>query len=226
MKEPKYIYCILNKTIKSNFGEIGINENKVYSLPYKEFSIIVNDCSVKEIKDKKEIDLAIEHQYVIDKIMKRFNVLIPFNEGTLINGDKIKNWIDKNHQNLIDIFKKIKDKQEFGIQIFYNTKIKKQELTGKVKDYIDKQKKLRKELTTKINKYKEEFHKQIDELVDGIKIREVKKSLDEKQMLLDISCLVHKDKVKLLKNRLKEINNMKDFSVNFNGPWAPYSFAN
>lgn len=225
-KEYKYIYCIVDKKIKNNFGDIGVNENKVYTIPHKEFSIIVSDCFIKEIKDKKEIDLAIEHQYVIDTMIKRFNSLIPFNAGTLTKEEEIKNWIDKDYKKLMNILKKIKNKQEFGIQIFYNAKIKKQELKNSVKEYISKQKKLREELATKINQYKGEFYKQIKELVYDIKIREVKKSLDEKQMLLDIPCLVHQDKVKPLKNKLKEINNINDFSVNFNGPWPPYSFIN
>ncbi len=223
-KKYKYIYCIINERIKNNFGNIGINENRVYSIPYKEFSIILDNCSVKEIKDKKPFDLAIEHQYVIDKMMKKFNSIIPFNASTLVKEEEVKEWIDKEYEKIKKVLEKNRDKQEFGIQVFYNTLIK-HELKNSVKEYISQQKKLREEIATKINQYKEEFYKQINELVDDIKVRKIKKSLDDKQLFLDISCLVHKNKVKSLKNKLKEINSMKEFSVCFNGPWAPYSFC-
>lgn len=223
-KEYKYIYCIINKNIKKNFGKIGINENRVYTIPYEKFSIIINDCSVKEIKDKKNIDLAIEHQYVVDAMMKKFNTLIPFNAGTLIKEENIKNWIDKNYKKFLNIFKKIKNKQEFGIQIFYNITIKKRELTDKVKDYINKQKNLREELMVILIKYKGDFYNQISEIADEVKNIEINQSSIDKQMLLNLACLVDKNKIEKLTNYLKKINN-NEFSVNFNGPWAPYSFV-
>ncbi|MBU3912601.1 MAG: GvpL/GvpF family gas vesicle protein, partial [Nanoarchaeota archaeon] len=157
---------------------------------------------------------------------KKFDTLIPFNAGTLIKEEKIKNWIDKDYQKLTSIFERIKNRQEFGIQIFYNTKIEKQKLKGKVKDYVDKQKKLRKELMSKLTKYKEDFYNQIVKIVDETKNVESSTSLVDKQNLLNLICLVDKNKIEKLKNYLKKINNMKGFSVNFNGPWAPYSFVN
>ncbi|HEX7474725.1 MAG TPA: GvpL/GvpF family gas vesicle protein, partial [Dehalococcoidales bacterium] len=44
-------------------------------------------------------------------------------------------------------------------------------------------------------------------------------------MLLNLSCLVAKDKVAGLGEELEKINNMEGFSVHFSGPWPPYSFV-
>jgi hypothetical protein len=44
-------------------------------------------------------------------------------------------------------------------------------------------------------------------------------------MLLNLSCLVARDKVDSLGKELEAINNMNGFSVHFSGPWPPYSFV-
>jgi hypothetical protein len=44
-------------------------------------------------------------------------------------------------------------------------------------------------------------------------------------MLLNLSCLVAREKVDSLGKELEEINNMDGFSVHFSGPWPPYSFV-
>jgi hypothetical protein len=44
-------------------------------------------------------------------------------------------------------------------------------------------------------------------------------------MLLNLSCLVSKDKVDGLGEELEKINNTEGFSVHFTGPWPPYSFV-
>jgi len=44
-------------------------------------------------------------------------------------------------------------------------------------------------------------------------------------MLLNLSCLVAREKVDSLGTELEEINNMDGFSVHFSGPWPPYSFV-
>ena len=60
--------------------------------------------------------------------------------------------------------------------------------------------------------------------VDDIKVEKAKKDKD-KIMLMNLSCLVLKEKVEDLGNELERIDNTDGFSARFTGPWAPYSFV-
>lgn len=208
----KYLYCIINKEVKKNFGKIGIANKRVYAIPYRKFSIVSHNLKgIEELENKEKTDLMIEHLYVINVIMKKYNAIIPFYANTLVETKKLKEWIDKNYKQLKEISKEVRSKQEFGIDIFYSPE-KKAELEGSVEDYIE-------EIKTKIAKYKKDFYNMIEESVDDIKIN---KTLENE--LITLSCLVHKNKIEQLKTVLKKINNFKEVKVEVTGPWPPYNF--
>lgn len=243
MKTGKYIYCVINKGIEKMFGnkKVGIGDNKVYSVPYKEISAVVHDCSVEEIEKLKKIkdeekimELVIAHEYVIYLVKKSINTLIPFNMGVVIKGNekKLKGWLQKKYKLFKNDLEKNKGKEEFAVQVFHEGVIQKESkeknLKQGVKAYILKQRQLRKELITKLAGYKKDFYGQINSCVEAVKVNKSKKPMLEKfrnkQMIMNLNCFVHKDKVKELKDKLKKIGSTKGFSVCFGGPWIPFSF--
>lgn len=215
-----YVYCIINKKIKQSFGGIGVEDKDVYTIPYKDISLVVHD-SDKEPR-LSEDDHIICHHYVIDFLTKRFNTAIPFGINTFIKKEKARLFLEKNYETLKKRLDSLKDKSEFVVQIFYEPKPKKTELKGSVKDYILKQRRLRNEVMKEIEKSREEFYNQIKKAVDDIKIRNDR---GNKKSLLSVSCLVHKDKVKALEMSLKKINNRPEFNVCFSGPLTVCSFG-
>ena len=48
---------------------------------------------------------------------------------------------------------------------------------------------------------------------------------NDRVMLLNLSCLVAKNKVTGLGAELENIDALEGFSVHFSGPWPPYSFV-
>jgi len=56
-------------------------------------------------------------------------------------------------------------------------------------------------------------------------VEKTKKTEKDKVMLINLSCLVAKEKVDSLGEELEKINNMEGFTVRFTGPWPPYSFV-
>lgn len=51
------------------------------------------------------------------------------------------------------------------------------------------------------------------------------KKQKERQMLMNLSCLVSKDKSEDVREEVEKINNIDGLSVRFTGPWPPYSFV-
>lgn len=212
-----YVYCVINKGVKQSFKETGVEDKKVYTVPYKGLSLAVHDSSKEPELDEE--DYLISHQYVIDFLTKRFNTVIPFNINTFIRKEKIETFLEKNYDAFKEKLESLKDKSEFTVQIFYEPEPKKLELKGSVKNYILKQKKLRKRILEEVANFRERFYNQIKEVVDDVRIKEDGKSL------LSVSCLVHKDKVKELEALSKKIGKLPKFKVSLSGPWTVCSFV-
>ena len=72
-----------------------------------------------------------------------------------------------------------------------------------------------KDCYTRINKYS-----------DDIVVENNRKPDDGKIMILNLSCLVNREKITELGGELGAINNTDGVFVHFYGPWPPYSFVN
>lgn len=228
--QTRYIYCIIDKELKKSFGKIGIDDCIVYSIPYDGFSVIMHEYPAERLKKKDKTDLAVEHEYVILDMMERFGI-IPFNPGFAIKEERVQKWVERQEQKIRNILEKNKEKEEFAVQILYNPnpKIRKtaeeKELKEGVGAYMEKQRRARTKTMKEIAENRDIFYNQIKRYADDIKIRAAPKSLEGGHMVLDLSCLVHKNMCKELEGNLRKINSRKEFSVILSGPLPPYSFV-
>lgn len=254
MAEARYLYCVAEGNKDTNFGRIGIENNEVYTIPHKDLCAVVHNCPQEPyksaIKEKVE-SWIIAHERVVEAAWIRFDTVLPFSFDTIIRGDQngsaedgIKKWLRDNYDNLIQKLDKLKAKAEYGIQIFWDPKIigehlaerdesikrLHEEIKSKSKGaaYMHKQKLenlVKKQLEKEAEKYTKYFYIQIKKCVDDIKVEKIKTSEGGEQMLMYLSCLLHKEKSKMLGGLLEKINIRKGFSVRFTGPWPPYSFV-
>lgn len=253
MREARYLYCIASSRIKIDFGKIGIENNEVYTINYKDLCALVHDCPptpcISEDKEKVK-SWIIGHEKVVETAWARFGTVLPFSFGTIIKGDEhrdaegnIKKWINDEYIILKQKLDKIRDKAEYGVQIYWNSKIirkKLAETSGGIKNlkeeikskskglsFLNKQKLdnlVRKQMEVRAERYSKYFYERIKRCVDEIKVEKTKRSEDGKQMLLSLSCLLPKEKSKALGGELKKINKREGIFVRFTGPWPPYSF--
>jgi len=56
-------------------------------------------------------------------------------------------------------------------------------------------------------------------------VEKTKKAEPGLQMIMNLSCLVYRDRYTKLGEELGKINQMRGFAVRFTGPWPPYSFV-
>lgn len=153
-------------------------------------------------------------------------------------------WLEDDYEKLRKKLDKFKGKAEFGVKVFWSPEVVAQAIVEenpeikKLKEeiqaisrgfaYLSRQKLeilMRKSLEIKAEKFFDDFYDRIESCVCEIKVEEIKKSEDGKQMLMSLSCLLPKDDTEHLGNELEKINNRKEFSVRFTGPWPPYSFV-
>jgi hypothetical protein len=254
MYEARYLYCIADDNKEKIFGKIGIENSRVYTIPYKDLCAVVHNCPSEpyESEDKEKVkSWVITHEKVIEAAWAGFGTVLPSGFDTIIRGDHHKNaednlkqWLKEDYINLRQKLDKLRSKTEFGVQIFWdpktvgksisaeNKEIKKlkKEIQSKSKGlaYMYKQRLenlLRKQMEKEAEKYFKDFYERINRYADEIKVEKTKKSEEEREMLMNLSCLLPEGKKRVLGEVLEKINNMEEFFVRFTGPWPPYSFV-
>ena len=251
----RYLYCIVEGDKTTSLGSIGIDGNEVYAISYKGLLAFVHDCPAEPYRSEDEEIVKgwiATHQDVVDAAWKKFGTVLPMGFDTIIRGDELaepeenmNNWLKEDYDNLMAKLEKISGKSEYGVQIFWNTgtiaenimnengeigKLNKQ-IKSKPKGtaYMYRQKLedlLKKEMEIQADKYFKDFYDEIKPSADDLKVEKTKRTDDEnKQMLMNLSCLMSDVGSRKLGNKLDKINSREGFSVRYTGPWPPYSFV-
>jgi len=251
-EEGRYLYCIVNNGKETDFGQMGIEDNSVYTVSFNDISAVVHRCDAKPYKtgdEKKAEEWILTHQYIIDLATKEFGTVIPLTFDTIFKGDDetVKQWLREEHRQLKTLLEKLEGKAEYGVQIFLENDfveeaLEENEELQRLKKEIENKPRgaaylLRKKLEKRLDverrlladKHAKNLYNQIKKLVDDMKLDSTKKEVPEKwrgkQMILNLACLAHKDNVQDLGKMLGEVNKREGFAVRFTGPWPPYSFV-
>lgn len=250
--EGRYLYCIVEIGRKKIFRKFGIDEEDVYIIPYRGIGAVVHRCPSKPYQsgDQELVKKwLLQHQKVVDFFFERYDVVLPFAFDNIIKGsnadtdEKVMSWLKQEYQSLKKKTEKIRGKQEFGVQIFWDSKSVAEEVTNESVEakkilneikfrprglaymYTQKLKEvMKRELEDKAERYFKEFYEDIRSHVNDVRIEKIPKVEGDKQMIMSLSCLTSKDRVQELGRELDKINNTPHFSVKFTGPWPVYSF--
>jgi len=250
--EGRYLYCVVEMGEKRIFSKFGVDEEDVYTIPYGDISGVVHRCLPKPYQsDDHELvkKWLFQHQQVVGFFFEGYDAVLPFPFDTIIKGgnadadEKVRNWLKEEYSNLRRKMEKVRGKQEFGVQIFWyprsitdelkNESVEAQRMLNEIASkprgvaYMYEQKLkdvMKKELEAKAEKYSQEFYSIIRSHVDDVKIEKIPKADGDKQMIMNLSCLISKDRVQELGRELDKINTIPNISVRFTGPWPAYSF--
>lgn len=245
--EGRYAYCIVGSNEETDFGQIGIENSFIYTLPARNIGAVIHRCETKfyETKDKeKAAEWFLTHQYVIDLATKEFGTVIPLTFNTIFIGDDetVKKWLNEHYGKLETLLEKLEGKEQYRVQIFIENG-----LVRKVVEENEEVQRLRKEIQNNprgaaflfkkqrekslilVKYYARNLYYEIKELIEEVRLEPTNKEILEKWrdklMILNLSCLVHKNEIENLRNMLGEVNKREGFDVVFTGPWPPYSFV-
>ena len=250
-EEGRYLYCIINSGNEKSFGKVGVEDSVVSVVNFQDIGVVFHSCTAKpyqtSAKEKVE-EWILAHQYVIDVATEAYGTVVPLTFDTIFKGNDgtLKEWLSKEYVQLKTLLAKLEGKAEYGVQIFLekdqiektlNKNLEIQSLKNKLdkassgtayllNKKIEKEIQLEKQLV--VDRYAQDLYVQIENLVDEIKLYSTNKAVpdkwQDKQMILNISCLTPKQKIENLGNTLGHFKN-EGFVVRFTGPWPPYSFA-
>lgn len=247
--EGRYLYCIVEGGVPASLGRIGIEESFVYSVPFKNLCAIVHDCPVQPYRSEnqeKMTDLAVTHQNVVEEAWKESRAVVPVRFGTIVKGrnDGLRIWLSDNYESLHKNIERFRDKEEYGIQVFWNRDSVADRLVDTIPElkglkmeaeashggaaFMHKQlfdKKLMQEMESEARLRFRELLFRIKDRVEELKIGKTKETSRTAEMLINLSCLIHRERAMDLIEELDRINMMDNLFVRFTGPWPPYSFA-
>jgi hypothetical protein len=254
-REGRYVYGVAAGDREVRLGQIGIEGSEVYTIPYEDISAIVHNCSTEPYQstDEETVKNWVRiHQSVLDAASGQLGIVIPLGFDTILQpGDDatssdqvVRNWLKSDHDRLREVMRKIEGKDEYGVQVSYDPGL----IIKQISEQSEEIRKIQAEMAAKspgmAYMYKQkleravkaeterladvwfsDFYGRIKKHTDDIVVEKTKKLNDGKMMLLNLSCLVAREKVDSMGKELEVINNMDGFSVHFSGPWPPYSFV-
>ncbi|MBI4304268.1 MAG: GvpL/GvpF family gas vesicle protein [Chloroflexi bacterium] len=251
----RYIYGIADGCWTMELGHIGIEGNQVRTVPYQDICAVVHNCPSEpyESSDGGMVKTWVKaHQRVLDEAKARFGTVIPLGFDTIIRPQNnathpdqvVRDWLKEDYDRLRRVIEKIKGRDEYGVQIFYDPKVISRQVSERSEEvrqveeematkspgmaYMYKQKlerAVKSEMDTLADEWFTDFYWRIGRHSDDVVVEKTRKVSRERVMLLNLSCLVAKEKVESLGEELEEISNVEGFAVHFSGPWPPYSFV-
>lgn len=253
-EEGRYIYCIAETGEEVSLGPIGIEGKEVYTIPYKNICAVVHNCSAELYKseDQKVVETwVMTHQKVVDTAWERWGGVLPFSFDTIVkaeNGSSAAQsllvWLKEEHPGFQRKMGKVRGRAEYGVQIFWDSRAVVQNLaktspeireldeeikwksTGLAYMYRQRLETLvRHEIETKAGEFYRDFYPRIIKHAEAVRVEKTKTTAQGLQMIMNLSCLVPRDRYMHLGEELENISKMEGFSVRFTGPWPPYSFA-
>ena len=248
-----YLYCVGEGDKVESLGLKGIRGTEVFVVGGSGLLAAVQqiDPSFSADDAKLVTEWILTHQAVVDSVWEKFDTIVPFGFGTVIvpkDGktaeENLKEWLDREKDNLNEKMGRLRGKAEYGVQISWNPEIVAPRVTKhdsqitEIKAslqsksggtaYLLKQKLeelLRKRLETAADVYFKEFFQRLKGCVENIRVEKVRKEEPPRQMLMNLSCLMAKGESSMLGKELEKIGQVDGFFVRFTGPWPPYSFA-
>src|SRR5438874_2384122 len=138
--DGRYIYCIINwgeKKPIGNFGNIGIGENAVYTINYKDIAAVVSTIPFKQM-DSNMNDI-VAHQRVVEAA-REGNTVLPVRFGVILkNEDGMKKLLASSYKDYRAKLASLSGKDEVGIKVLLNKSSLK-----KIKDQAEQTEEVRK----------------------------------------------------------------------------------
>lgn len=246
MVDGRYIYCIIDWEEKrpiGNFGNIGIGENAVYTIDYKDIAAVVSMIPFKQMESN--LNDIVAHQRVVEAA-REANTVLPVRFGVILkNEEGIKKLLASSYKDYHAKLANLRGKDEIGIKVLFNKsslkKIREQaeqsEEIRKIKQEISSAKpgtlyflKLRLEDAVK-NETLMKIDKMVGEINSSLAEAAVDRRLlknDVAEIVLNAAYLVERSKTQNFDAKVKELKERfekEGMTLHRSGPWAPYSFC-
>ncbi len=247
-QQGRYLYCVADAGNKARLGQIGIEGSEVYTIPYRDICAMVHDCPAEPYRssDQEKVkSWVLAHQKVVDAAWDSWGTIIPLTFDTIIKEtDGVEDWLRQEYERIRSQIERLKGKAEYGVQVFWNTRAVAQSITQTSPEIRALEKEietrsrglaymyrhklenlLKQEIEAKASQCFKDCYNRVRKHAADVRVEKTKAAEPGQQMLMNLSCLVSRDRYLELGDELDEIGHLEGFFVRFTGPWPPYSFV-
>lgn len=240
-KNGKYLYAVIQAAREIEFGDIGIDGERVYVISDSHSGAVVSDFGNGKIRPERRHIAA--HQAVLKRLMDQGTPL-PISFGVIADGTKnIRQILSRNRKAFAEQLDHVRDKVEMGLRVswdvpnifeyFVNTHT---ELRAARDQFFGAQRAPTQEDKIEVGRIfdrclQEDREERIERVEATISTCcfEIKSNppRNEKEVM-NLACLVGREAAgKEFESAIFEAARGFDnsFSFDFNGPWAPHHFV-
>ena len=250
-KSARYVYGVI-PDIGIKDLPLGIEGNPVYAISYRDLCAVVHDCPAEPYQgDETAIKgMVATHSDVVDAIWEASGTVLPMSFDVIVKPDEersaddnVRQWLKEGYDKFKLKLGEFRDKVELGIQILWdpegitrriteeNAEIKKLaiEMASKPRGmaYFYQHKiseAVKKEIEAKADQDYRRYYERLRGYAEDTQVNKIKRHRD-RQMIMNLSLLVKRDRMEALGRGLAEIREEEGVEVRFTGPWPPYTFA-
>ena len=250
--QARYIYAVIPHIDKDNFGPIGIEGNTVYTISCEDISAVVHDCPAEPyVGDEATVkELVATHGDVVDSAWEEAGPILPMSFDVIVRADEersaddnVRKWLQDEYETLEMKLDELRGKVELGVQIFWDPEVitrqiaeENEEITKLMAEMATKStgmayfyqhkiaKAVKEEMEAKADRDYRDYYKRLRAYAEDTEVNKIKRDKN-RQMVMNLSLLVRRDKVTTLGEALAEIGAADGVEVRFTGPWPPYTFA-
>jgi len=200
-EEAKYFYCVIPFSEGENFGNIGMNDNEVYVVPYRDIAAVVSDSPMKDYELTE--DNIKRHEAVLRRVMEEHTV-VPVEFGTTIKNERIlRHLMAKAYNPARECLKLVDDMVELGVKAVLNEDIV----------FVDPEK----------------GKECVSDILASLNTRAKQTVMGElfsDRLILNASFLVNKEDIDAFSGIVAELQEKYPMpKLLYSGPWAPYNFV-
>lgn len=244
VSEGKYIYCIIEENKDRSLDYIGIKNQEVILVHYKDIAAVVSNAPIINFDrlDKKKLTEEVSrHQRVNEMVMQDYDV-VPMAFGIIAESEKELVWIlEKAYLQLKTALKGLAGKVEFAVQIFWDeekaltalantdSEIKKlrEEARSPIKGIVAKIR-LGKLIFETLENQRKEYVEKVENSLKECSLDSRPGKLLDKTMIGNISFLVERQAESEFDRKMQELGQKygDDLRFKYVGPMPSYSFVN
>jgi len=201
MKDAKYFYCAIPFSKEKSFGNMGMDNSEVYTIPYRDVSAVVSDSPMKDYELTEENTRR--HEAVLRQVMEDHTV-VPVEFNTTIKNERIlRRLLRRAYEPTRDCLRLVDNMVELGVKAVLDEDIV----------FVDPEK--RKEY--------------ISDILGALSTRAkqaVMGDLFSDRLFLNASFLVNKEDIHAFSNEVTSLQEKYPMlKLLYSGPWAPYNFV-
>lgn len=200
-EEGKYFYCVIPWNEEKSFGQIGMNSEGIYTIPYRDIAAVVSDSPMMDYEMTE--DNIRRHEAVLRQVMECHTV-VPVEFGTTIKNERILGCLlTKAYESTRGCLRLVDNMVELGVKVVLNGDI----------------------VFTDTEKRKEHASDILGSL-STIAKQAVAGDLFSDRLILNASFLVNKEDTNTFSNEVMRLQEKYPMlKLLYSGPWAPYNFV-